>query len=709
MPSIFLFAYNGVLPAGNSVRTGRSMFPLGFPRMKSDDRNEFWTYVTVVNRRLCFSLALLFFCSSVQAVNWADKPWFKHYPDNIQKKLTTNPELSPPSIDIEALWGDYFATSDAATRIAVTGLQKKLTVNQLDRQSKALAVFLQRQKFPDNARVAVMMPSSPELLVTLLGVFRAGLVPVIVLTAGDHEMLTVKLGQQLQASGASMLIGMKTHSKVVDAGIDVANRLETERGGESDFSSIPLVMSGVMDADKGRGIVGGLKRLAVTTGASLQGKTQTPPRGSISLSQAINIGESGELRYFQKKPDDTAILQFTSGTTGTPKAIPISYKNLFSNHAQVVDILQHYMRDAPENPSMWMPLPMTHSFGLLVALGVTPTVKGTLHLVADPRNAKELMSTLSNSQPDMVFGVDKLLHRLATGMSESLTKVFENKKPTLVISGASATRSTTRTAVQRVFGTNITEGYGMSETTVAIALELEPGAGLVPLPYVDLVIANIPDDADISAGIDLEMYAVDDEGDVLVSGDNVCSGYYDCPDETAKTFIVDKHGRRWIKTGDKGVLKEGHLKLTGRSKEIIIVGGQNVNPESIETIANTVAGVQESMSIGIQKYTDTATADERVALIVNPHPGHEVSPEQVLKALRESRGLEAHELPVEELIHVLKPGVVLPRTPLFKLKRVPVKNQLADMIRKHSSSLKEELSVKDQAIFLRQVSLEGGK
>ncbi|WP_165767286.1 class I adenylate-forming enzyme family protein [Parendozoicomonas haliclonae] len=644
--------------------------------------------------------------------DWEQTPWFEHFPPSIQAKLKANPDLDLTDKSILKLWDDYFDASDAESRIAVSGLKKSLTIRQLDEESRDLAAYLQARLQGQKHRVAVMMPSSPELMVVLLGVIRAGYVPVIVLTAGDNDLLTQKLKKQLQLSKPSAMIGMATHSKVIQDALEGAQQ-EDNPDGDS-YTSMPLIVSGLFDTDQTTGLVAGATRWLRSTGASWTGITQSLPAGAVTLKSAIQEGSDKQVAKVRMGLDDEALVQFTSGTTGNPKAISITQKNLLANLEQVGDVLRFQMEGAPPQPSLWMPLPMTHAFGLMIAMGAMPLLKGSLQLVTDPRNPEELFSTLGSSKPDALFGVDKLLAGITGEKGQPKTlNAMGDKKPTMIVAGASAIKQTTRDSVKATLGVDITEGYGMSESTVGIALEMKPGQGLVPLPYIDVRIAKIPEDELLQEEqFDLNNYEVQsgDEGELFVSGDNICGGYDQCPEETAKTFVTDSNRVRWIRTGDNAAFNpNGTLRITARAKEIIVVNGQNVNPEKLESIAAQMGDIEETMAFGVPKDPAYPAGDERVALIVRPKVRANVSSIDVVNFLNTSKRLETYETPLSELVHIVPHDAVLPRNPLTKPLRTFLKREALSQLRSTYGSQSQELQPKDITGIFAAMSLKPGK
>ena len=653
------------------------------------------------------------------APDWPKKSWFHLYPPELQRKLIENPDIEPLlDKSLVTRWDEFLSTQASRDRIILSGLKKELTVKEVDNESRNIAAYLQHQ-FRDSANkhVAVMMPSSPELYVTLLGIFRAGFVPVVVLTAGEKEHLANKLGQQLYTSKPAVLIGMNTHASVMQQGIKEAERLSAEEPSQTgisySFSDLPVITSGLFDSDESTGLGAAATRVVVSMAARAVGRTQAPPENSVSLKKVIDAGKALKYQPVESNPEDTALMQFTSGTTGNPKAIKISYGELEANLLQVADILSSRFEDI-EEPSMWQPLPMTHAFGMMVSLGLPPVLNASVHLVTNPKDKNELLSTLEKSKPDAMFGVDKLLAGLSTHTKGESQAAMGRKVPSLILAGASKIKQSTRDSVKDTFGIDITEGYGMSESTVGIAIELEPGKGMVPLPWIDLIIAKIPEDNDSRLeGTDLRKYEqpAGEEGELFVSGPNISSGYFDNEEATKATFITDIYGQKWLRTGDLVIQNsDGYLSISGRTKEVIIVSGQNVNPEKLEGIVQKLEGVEEVMAFGMPVNLAYPAGDERVAMVVRPKKSFRINRENLEQYMQNSGMLEQYEIPRKHLIRIVGENEQLPINPLLKPMRCLLKQQArARMVQDFGPDHNVDLHPEDVSYSLQMMSLSERK
>lgn len=268
--------------------------------------------------------------------------------------------------------------------------------------------------------------------------------------------------------------------------------------------------------------------------------------------------------------DATAVMLYTSGTSGKPKGVPLTHANLLSNAQALID------RAGLTGDEVFLGvLPMFHAFGLTgsmvmpLLLGAEVTYQPRFHPERSAAAIAERGVTVFIAVPAM-FG---LLAR-SRGHDEGLRGVR------LPVSGGEALPAAYRDAYRQRFGRDVLEGYGLTETAPVIAVNLphenRPGTVGRPLPGVQVCIA-----------------AGDDE--IQVRGPGVMKGYYNRPEENAHAFTADG----WFRTGDMGKLDaDGYLSITGRIKELIIRGGEKIMPREVEEVLHQCPGVQEAAVIG---------------------------------------------------------------------------------------------------------------
>jgi long-chain acyl-CoA synthetase len=283
-----------------------------------------------------------------------------------------------------------------------------------------------------------------------------------------------------------------------------------------------------------------------------------------------------------REPDDLAVLMFTSGTAGGPKAAMLSHRSLLVNHDQ---LRAHTDTTGPDDV-VFAVLPFSHIFGLNVVLCMGLAVGARLVLVEnfDPVNAVASIQrhgvTIFPGVPPMFSSLVEL-DDVPDGALASLRRVS---------SGASALSAATFEAFEERFGLRIVEGYGLTEAAPAVtsgtAETATPGSVGTVLPGVEV---RLVDDEGHDA-------FVGDPGELWVRGPNVFSGYW--REEEATRTALDADG--WLHTGDIGVVDDdGRLFLVDRRKDLVIVSGFNVFPAEVESVIEQIPGVAEVVVAGV--------------------------------------------------------------------------------------------------------------
>jgi malonyl-CoA/methylmalonyl-CoA synthetase len=224
-------------------------------------------------------------------------------------------------------------------------------------------------------------------------------------------------------------------------------------------------------------------------------------------------------------------------------------------------------------------------------------------LLRERFDAPTVVSTLANGEATMFFGVPTMYVRILEQAGADVR--FERMR--LFVSGSAALPATVHEEFDRRFGVSILERYGSTEFGFALSNRYDGPrfAGTVgfPLPHVAVRLAD-PDGNDVASG---------EAGEILVSGPNVCRGYWRNPDETAKAFLVDTAGQRWYRSGDLATFDPVRgYSINGRLKELVISGGFNVYPIEVETELLRIPGIRAAAMVG---QPDAARGEIPVAFV----------------------------------------------------------------------------------------------
>jgi len=321
----------------------------------------------------------------------------------------------------------------------------------------------------------------------------------------------------------------------------------------------------------------------------------------------------------QPRPEDVALLQYTGGTTGTPKGAILTHANLRANAAQGQAWMPG-LKDGEE--TVYAVLPLFHAYGLTLCLTYSMSVGATLVLL--PRFDLDLMfEAIRRRPPTFLPAVPPIYERLAEAARERGVDLTSIR---YAISGAMALPPAVVEKWESVTGGLLVEGYGMTETSpVALgnpaAPTRRPGTVGIPFPSTRMRIVD-PDDPshDLPIGV---------QGELLIKGPQVFAGYWNRPQETATALL--RGG--WVRTGDIAIADAaGFVRIVDRIKELIITGGFNVYPSEVEDVLREMPEIADVAVVGVR--TPDGSGEEVVAAVV-PAPGATVDPERVRAFARE--------------------------------------------------------------------------
>jgi malonyl-CoA/methylmalonyl-CoA synthetase len=299
-----------------------------------------------------------------------------------------------------------------------------------------------------------------------------------------------------------------------------------------------------------------------------------PPRTDVSLD-AVD-------------PDATALIVYTSGTTGHPKGVPLSHANLLAG-AHAVRLAWRWQPD----DHLALSLPLFHMHGLGVGLHGT-LVSGARATLIPRFTPEAVAAAVSTAGATLLFGVPTMYHKLVESpAARQLARLR------LAVSGSAPMPTALHERVREACGQAVLERYGMTETVMLVSNPYEgerrPGTVGFPLPGVEVRLAPAAGGAE----------------EIQVRGPNVISGYLDDPAADAVAYTADG----WFRTGDLGAFDaDGYLRISGRAKELIITGGYNVYPAEVEDALRGHAGVADAAVVGVP----SAKWGEVVAAFVVP-------------------------------------------------------------------------------------------
>ena len=346
-----------------------------------------------------------------------------------------------------------------------------------------------------------------------------------------------------------------------------------------------------------------------------------------------------EFKTIETSSNHIAALLYSSGTTGRPKGIMLSHKNLISN----TKTLSEYWEFTNEDVLLHA-LPIFHVHGLFVAIGCA-LYSGATMCWLEKFNVEKIIANLPSCS--VLMGVPTYYTRLLAS-SEFSEKTCANMR--VFISGSAPLLEETFHDFKQLTGHEILERYGMTETNMntsnPISGQRKPGTVGPPLPGVEVRVVD-DNENDLS---------INEIGNLFVRGPNVFEGYWKMPEKTEEDFTRDGY----FKTGDKAKIDDdGYVSIVGRSKDMIISGGLNVYPKEVELILDDIEGVYESAVIGVP-HQDLGEAV--VAVVVKNETSAEITAQILIEKAKKE--LAGYKVP-KQIIFV----DALPRNTMSKVQK----------------------------------------
>ena len=485
-----------------------------------------------------------------------EKSWLARYPADTPAEIALDATTS--LADVLRASCERFAAKPAFHNMGTT-----LTYAEVDSRSRDFAAWLSAKGLRPGDRIALMMPNLLQYPIAMFGALRAGLVVV-----NTNPLYTPReLEHQLRDSGALCIVVLASFAHVVQA---VLPRTSVQH-------VIVTQLGDLLHFPKG----------AIVTWAARNVKKLVPP---YSIPQALafrDVLDAGARLPFSPPPiaaNDLAFLQYTGGTTGVAKGAMLTHRNLVANLEQVSQLWHSTIEPGAE--VVITPLPLYHIF-CLTCNCLTFFKHGCLNvLITNPRDIPAFVAELRRWRFTFISGVNTLYNALLAHPGFARLDFSRLK---LGVAGGMALHPEVARRWRAATGRDLIEGYGLTEASPVVACNL-PGASRigtvgVPVPSTELSIRD-----------ESRELPPETEGELCVRGPQVMSGYWNMPEETAKT--LDAEG--WLHTGDIAkVDADGFVHIVDRKKDMIIVSGFKVFPNEVETVLTMHASVVEAGCIGV--------------------------------------------------------------------------------------------------------------
>ena len=489
----------------------------------------------------------------------ASRPWVKSYQPGVPEQI--NPTAYRSIVAVFESACEKFADRPAFQNMGVT-----LTYRELDRRSKQFAAFLRnRLGLNQGDRIALMMPNMLQYPIAMFGVLRAGC--VVVNTNPLYS--TRELKHQLLDSGAKAIVVFENVAHTLSEVID-----------ETPIKHV--IITGLGDQ------LGFLKGLV--TNLVIRHKLKLVPTynlpSAIGFNTALAQGSGDKIPATEIESEDLAFLQYTGGTTGLSKGAMLTHRNIVANMEQGGAWIGQGLNQGQE--TIITALPLYHIFALTVNCMIFMRIGALNVLVTDPRNMKDFVKLLSETPFSGITGVNTLFNGL---MNTDGFSAIDFKKLKIAVGGGAAVQRAVAERWKSITGVTLVEGYGLTEASPSCSMnridapEYTGSIGL-PMPSTEF---DVRDD-------DGKVVEPGTPGELYVRGPQVMKGYWQRPEETAKSITSDG----WLLTGDIARMDEkGFFYIVDRKKDMILVSGFNVYPNEIEDVIALMPGVLEVAVVGV--------------------------------------------------------------------------------------------------------------
>ncbi len=523
-----------------------------------------------------------------------DRIWYQHYEKDVP---TTLNYLQAPLYklldDSAAEYPDRAALVFGAVAHKLPGqplMDASMSYRDLRDAVNRFANGLVKLGVKKGDRVAIYLPNCPQFAIAFYGALKAGAViaPVNpIYTPRELEFI-------LQDSGAETIVALSQFYP----------KLQGVRG--------KTKIKNVIVANIKEYFPPVLKTLFSLAMEKKEGHRVELAQGDHWFQELIK-NESALAPKVQVKGEDDAVLLYTGGTTGLPKAAQLTHSNLYANAMQ----LRAWVPSAQEGKEAYLTaLPMFHSYAMTTCMSNSMILAGTMILIPNPRDLDHVLKSIAKHKPSFFPGVPTMYTAIN---NYPATKNYDLRSVRACLSGAAGLPVEVAKNFEQLTGGRLVEGYGLSEASPVVTAnpcfgENRIGTIGIPVPDTDVKLVDVETgEKEVPIGT---------PGELCVKGPQVMKGYWNKPEETAKTI---RDG--WLHKGDVAIMDaDGYFRIVDRLKEMIISGGYNIYPREIEEVLYQHPAVLEAAAIGVP---DSYRGESAKAFVVLKTGQHATSEELI--------------------------------------------------------------------------------
>ncbi len=548
-------------------------------------------------------------------MDYASKPWVKHYDEGIPESLAPYPEVSLQHLLYEA--ANRAPERDAcitSVHLPLFG-RKHATVtyaelNDLSRQFAAALADIGIQK---GDRVAIVLPNTTQFIVAFFGILRAGGVVVAV----NPSFPPIKMADQINDSGAKVVLTLSLFYKGLNS---VRESMSAKR----------IIVTNIKEFFPPLG-----KFLFTVAREKKDGhRVEDLHPDDVWLQDLLAKYTPEQCPKIDIDPKtDPAIFQYTGGTTGIPKAARGPHYALVANATQMQRWLLGGKPDDGE--SFLAAIPLFHVYGMVAVMTFAVSMAAPMIMVPNARDINDVLGNIDAFKPTIFMGVPAL-YNAVNYHPDVVAGKYDLKSIKACISGSAPLAPETKRRFEELTGGVLMEGFGMSEAPTASHCNPIRGvnkAGSIGMPFPDMEcrIVNLDDGVtDVPVG---------DIGELVFRGPILMTGYHNMPTETANAI---RNG--WLYTGDVARMDEdGYFYIVDRKKDMVLVGGFNVYPNNVEKVLMEHEAVAEVGVAGIPHPDPEKAGQETLKAWVVLAPDKKVTSEELIEHCRAT--LAPYEIP----------------------------------------------------------------
>ncbi|MCH7610232.1 MAG: long-chain fatty acid--CoA ligase [Chloroflexi bacterium] len=559
--------------------------------------------------------------------------WHQHYDEGVPS------EIKVPEIRLH----DFLEQSarDFPDRPCTIFKGAEISYREMNELTDRLAAGLVELGVMKGDRVAIFMPNSPQFVIAFYGILKAGGVVVATNPLYTHR----EIKHQMKDSGAQIMLAMSNFYNTVK---EVQSETDLKR----------LIVTNIKEY-----LPPHLRVLFSLLKERSGGHRVTLAAGDEWLQEVLDAYTREDRPQLDIDPDDTALFQYTGGTTGLSKGAVGLHRNLVANTLQGAAWLTP-VQGAPGEGVTLMAIPMFHVYGLIVGMTVAVQSGSAMVMIPNPRDLKDVLTSIDKYKPNIYPGVPAMYNAI-NNHPDVLAGKYDLSSIKACISGSAPLLRETKMKFEELTGGKLVEGFGLTESLVAthsnpIMGENRIGSIGLPFPNVDSRIVSLDDEVTV-----LEP---DEVGELVIQSPSIMKGYHDMPTETANTL---RDG--WLYTGDIAYMDEdGYFYIVDRKKEMIKPSGFQVWPREVEEV---IAENPKVLEVGVAGVTDDYRGETVKAWVVLK-PGETATVDELRDWCRDR--LAAFKVPTQ-----VEFREELPKTTVGKILR-------RELVRQHKERVEAE-------------------